>query len=248
MHRFYLPKAKPGDLLTLPDREAHHAANVLRVRRGETVTVLNGIGGEFICTVEDVSKRNVNLGIRESRQVPAPPCQVTLLQAVPKGKLIETIIQKATELGVSRIVPLVTERVISQVDDERAESKREKWQQVAVEAIKQCGQQWLPVVESPISPAEFLARKEPIDLPLFASLQPGSRHPRQYFAAYREKNGAQPRSVCVWVGPEGDFTPGEVEEIISSGTHPITLGRLVLRCDTAALYCLSIINYELQPD
>ncbi|MFN7138635.1 MAG: RsmE family RNA methyltransferase, partial [Limisphaerales bacterium] len=243
---FYLPAAKPETLLNLVDREAHHAANVLRIRKGETVTVLNGAGAEYICEVQDVSKKNVSLTVRERKQTPPLPYQVTLLQAIPKGKLIESIIQKATELGISRIVPLVTERVITNVGDERAEEKREKWQQVAVEAIKQCGQPWLPKVETPVSPKEFLRRNEQFDLPLIASLHGGSQHPRYLFSNYRESHKVNPKTVSLWVGPEGDFTPAEVEQIIAAGVSPITLGPLVLRCETAAIYCLSFVNYELQ--
>ncbi|MBA4149758.1 MAG: 16S rRNA (uracil(1498)-N(3))-methyltransferase [Verrucomicrobia bacterium] len=248
MHRFYLPEAKSETSLTLTEREAHHAANVLRIRKGEIVTVLNGTGAEFLCEAQEVSKRNVTLAIREKKTVAPLPYQLTLLQAVPKGKLMETIIQKATELGVSRIVPLLTERVITQVGDDRAEEKREKWQQVAIEAIKQCGQPWLPKVEAPMTPADFLRRGNNFDLPLIASLQFGSQHPRAFFSNYREMNQRAPKSVCIWVGPEGDFTPAEVEQIIASGVMPITLGRLVLRCETAAIYCLSVISYELQSE
>ncbi len=121
-----------------------------------------------------------------------------------------------------------------------------KWRSVSIEAIKQCGSAWLPQVESPISPNEFLARKEKFDLPLIASLHTGSRHPREYFQAYRNKHQTPPQSLCIWVGPEGDFTPEEVELITSAGNLPISLGRLVLRTETAATYCLSILNYELQ--
>lgn len=248
MHRFYLPEATSETSLTLTEREAHHAANVLRIRKGETVTVLNGVGTEFVCEAQEVSKRNITLAVRQTKTVPALPYQLTLLQAVPKGKLMETIIQKATELGVTRIVPLLTERVITQVGEDKAEVKREKWQQVAIEAIKQCGQTWLPTVEAPVSLKDYLKRQERFDLPMIASLQPGSQHPRRFFSAYARESNKAPQSICIWVGPEGDFTAEEVQEIIGSGVLPITLGRLVLRCETAAIYCLSVISYELQAE
>src|SRR6185437_4024689 len=156
MHRFYLSpteaKARP---LTLAGREAHHALRVLRVRRGDEVTVLDGAGHEFRCTVDNFDRDKVQLAIAETKTIPALPCPITLLQAVPKGKIIESIIQKATELGVARIVPLLTERVVMDVDDKHAARKGEKWQQVAIEAIKQCGAAWLPRVEAPVTPKEF---------------------------------------------------------------------------------------------
>ena len=140
MHRFYLPPEHcAGAALRLDGREAHHALRVLRVKYGEMVAVLDGIGNEFLCTVDHCSRDAVTLSVSLKNFTPAPPCPVTLLVAVPKGKIIEDIIQKAVELGARRIVPLLTERVATHLDAEAAADKREKWQQVAIEAIKQCG-------------------------------------------------------------------------------------------------------------
>lgn len=245
MHRFYLPPdSGDGSVLTLTDREAHHASRVLRLRRGHEATVLDGQGTVKECVVAEVARDTVRLEVRESRLVPAPACSVILLQAVPKGRLIETIIQKAVEIGVRRVVPLLTERVVSDLE-EKAEAKAMQWRQSAVEAIKQCGAPWLPSVDAPVSLPAFLSRGEMFDLSLVASLQPGSRHPREWFDAFRREQDRAPRSVAVWVGPEGDFTKDEVTSIERAGALPITLGSLVLRCDTAALYCLSLVNYEL---
>jgi 16S rRNA (uracil1498-N3)-methyltransferase len=247
MHRFYLTptECKTGPL-TLAGREAHHALHVLRVRRGEHVTVLDGAGREFSCTVENFDRDKVQLAVLETKSAPALPCQITLLQALPKGKIIESIIQKATELGVARIVPLMSERVVTELDEKNAERKAEKWQHIAIESIKQCGEAWLPRVEQPVTPNEFLARKEKFELPLVASLQPGARHPRNYFREFESQHQRRPLSTCIWIGPEGDFTAAEVAAIVSAGAQPITLGKLVLRVETAATYCLSIINYEIQ--
>ena len=246
MHRFYLPPddCKTGPL-TLTGREAHHALRVLRVRRGEHVTVLDGEGGEFLCEVRDYDRDKVQLALVEKKPVFPRPARVTLLQAVPKGKIIESIIQKATELGAACVVPLLTERVISDLGEKSAERKAEKWQLVAVEAIKQCGATWLPKVESPVTLEQFLARGEKFELPLIASLQPGGRHAREIFETFKQSHGRKPESVCVWVGPEGDFTPAEAAAVQAAGALPITLGRLVLRVETAATYCLSILHHEL---
>lgn len=248
MHRFYLPPEQcGGQTLILSGREAHHGADVLRLRRGERVTVLNGVGGESLCEVEQVVRRQVTLRVVERRSLPPLPFQLTLLQALPKGKAFETIIQKATELGAFRLVPLLSERVVAAPEGEKKTAdKIEKWRLIAIESIKQCGSAWLPRIEPPVTPAHFLARKESFELPLVASLHGGARHPREYFAAYRAERGRLPRSLCVWIGPEGDFTPDEVAMITAAGAQPMTLGRLVLRTDTAATYCLAIINYELQ--
>ncbi len=242
MHRFYLPpeSCRGGDLL-LTGREAHHAVSVLRLRPGDSVHILDGAGSEYLCEAARVAKREVALSIREKKSHPAPACRVTLALALPKGKIIESIIQKATELGVFAIAPLLTERVASRLDDEAAAHKAEQWRQVALEAIKQCGQPWLPRVEPPQSLSDYLTRADAADLSLVGSLQGDGRHPREHFAALARP----PASVRVWIGPEGDFTPAELDAIRRSGARPITLGPLVLRVETAAIYTLSIVNYEL---
>jgi 16S rRNA (uracil1498-N3)-methyltransferase len=246
MHRFYLPPSPtPPATLALPEREAHHALQVLRLRPGERVSVLDGAGHEFLCELERCHRHEAGLKLLEKRTFPSLPCRITLLQAIPKGKTFEEIVQKATELGAARIVPLLSERVVVRLSGKEAVQKTAKWRGVAVEAIKQCGAAWLPEVTAPLTPAEFLARREEVELALVGSLQTDSRHPRGYFRAFREEHGRLPRSVCIWIGPEGDFSPGELETIKGGGARPITLGPLVLRTDTAAMYCLAVVNYEM---
>jgi 16S rRNA (uracil1498-N3)-methyltransferase len=246
MRRFYLPPRQcQSDQLTLTGGEARHAAEVLRLRPGEDAAILDGEGREFFCRVEKVERKAIQLKILQTSNSPAPACLITLVQAVPKGKILESIIQKATELGVWRIIPLLSERVATHLEGESVERKAEKWRQTAVEAIKQCGQRWLPRVEPPIPLPALLARAETFDLALIGSLQERARHPREYFLSYESEHRRRPASVVAWIGPEGDFSPGEVEAIEKSGAHPMTLGPLILRSETAAVYTLSIINYEL---
>jgi len=246
MHRFYLPPGSTrGDSLRLDGREAHHALHVLRLKRGELITVLDGIGNEFLCAVENSSANAVTLSVSLKNFTPPLPCSITLLQAVPKGKIIESIIQKAIELGARRIVPLLTVRVVTHLDEEDTADKCKKWQQVAIEAIKQCGAAWLPKIEAPMTIEQYLARKEKFDLSLVGSLQKERRHPRECLSGFQAKHGLLPQSVAIWIGPEGDFTLEELEAIQAAGALPISLGRLVLRVETAAIYCLSILNYEL---
>jgi 16S rRNA (uracil1498-N3)-methyltransferase len=247
LHRFYLPPdqcQQPALLLT--GREAHHALHVLRVRPGDGASVLDGAGQEILCEIQDCARRQIRLRVVERRRRPELPCPITLLQAIPKGRLFESIIQKATELGAARIVPLLTERVVSRLDDEGMAQKTEKWRWVAIEAIKQCGSPWLPRIEAPLTPQQFLARGEEFDLPLIASLEPGSQHARRYFRAFQDTRGRLPTSACVWIGPEGDFTGDETKAITMGGALPISLGPLVLRTETATVYCLSLLSYELQ--
>ena len=249
MHRFYLPPERcAGAALRLEGREAHHALQVLRLQRGELVTVLDGIGNEFLCAVETSSRASLTLSVSLKNFMAAPPCAITLLVGLPKGKIIESIIQKAVELGGQRVVPILSERVVTQLDEEGAESKRDKWQQVAIEAVKQCGAAWLPKIEAPVTIEQFLARQEQFELSLVGSLQKERRHPRDVLREFESKQKRLPQSVGVWIGPEGDFSVNELAAIQNSGALPVSLGRLVLRVETAAVYCLSILNYEFQRD
>ena len=153
MHRFYLPPAQSrDDTLFLTGGEAHHAMHVLRLRQGERVVVLDGAGQELLCEALKPGPHSVQLAVVQRNRVHPLPCQITLLQAVPKGKIIEGIIQKATELGAHRIVPLLSDRVTARLDEESAADKAEKWRTVAIEAIKQCGSAWLPQVASACRP------------------------------------------------------------------------------------------------
>jgi 16S rRNA (uracil1498-N3)-methyltransferase len=246
MHRFHLPPENcRGDSLRLDGREAHHALHVLRLKRGECVTVLDGAGNEFLCDVENAAKDSLTLVVKEKIFHAAPPCLVSLFVAIPKGKIIEDIIQKSVELGVSRVVPLLAERVVTHLDKADVEHKREKWQQVAVEAIKQCGAPWLPKVEAPTSLKEFLLRSETPEFTLVGSLQTERRHPRAWLQEFQKLHGRLPHSAGMWIGPEGDFTLDELRAIENSGAKPVTLGKLTLRVETAAIYCLSFLSYEL---
>jgi 16S rRNA (uracil1498-N3)-methyltransferase len=135
---------------------------------------------------------------------------------------------------------------VAQVAPGDAGAKVDKWRAIAIDSIKQCGCPWLPKIEKPVTPREYMARNEASDLPLIASLQVGARHPREHVEGFQAENCRGPISISIWIGPEGDFTPVESNEILSGGVLPITLGKVVLRSETAAVYCLSTLNYELQ--
>ncbi len=247
MHRFYLPPSQAqGRSVTLSGSEAHHAQHVVRIREKERVVILDGAGQELLCEVEGFSKETVTLNVMQRQSLPALPYRLTLAQAMTKSKTMDLIIQKATELGVHRIVPILSDRSVSQVEPDTAGSKVEKWQATALEALKQCGSPWRPQIEVPQTVQKFVNSGERFDLSLVASLQPGAHHPRQIFQTFRSDRRRRPESICIWVGPEGDFTPAELNAIQQAGALPITLGQLVLRSETAAIYCLSVLNYELQ--
>jgi 16S rRNA (uracil1498-N3)-methyltransferase len=245
LHRFYLPASEcRGDLLRLVGPEARHALRVLRLQPGNPAVVLDGEGNEFHCEVESTSRDSLSLRVRQKRATPPLPCSVTLLVGIPRGKIIESIIQKSVELGARGIVPLLADRVVTRLDWENARHKREQWRQTAIEAMKQCGAPRLPEIETPAKVPDFLARRKTFELQLVGSLQKQRRHPREVFDDFKKAQGRPPRSAAVWIGPEGDFTPDELKMIEDSGARPVSFGGLILRVETAAIYCLSMLNYE----
>jgi 16S rRNA (uracil1498-N3)-methyltransferase len=246
LHRFYLPPPNcREDVLRLDGQEARHALRVLRLQPGDQAIVLDGAGHEFFCEVENASRDSLSLRVKKKNVASPPPCSITLFVGIPRGKIIESIIQKSVELGAAKIVPLLTERVVTRLDTKDAEHKREQWRQTAIEAMKQAGAPWLPEIETPATIEDFLDRKEALDLQLVGSLQKERRHPREVFREYEKAHGRPPRTAAAWIGPEGDFTLDELKKIQDAGALAISLGNLVLRVETAAVCCLSLLNYEL---
>jgi 16S rRNA (uracil1498-N3)-methyltransferase len=245
MHRFFLPSRECAQpVLHLRDAEAHHAAHVLRLRAGEEVIVLDGAGTELTCECLGRGPEGLALKVRRRRIASRLPCHLTLVQALPKSRTMDTIVQKATELGASRIVPVIAERTVVHLDQRGESHKLERWRATILEAAKQCGATWLPELDAPVALAEFIQRREPFDLTLLASLHAGARPPRAVFDGYRSEHKTPPATVALWVGPEGDFTPVESAMICRNRAQPISLGPLTLRSDTAALYGLAVLNHE----
>jgi 16S rRNA (uracil1498-N3)-methyltransferase len=248
MHRFYIsPENWNRGALALTGSEAHHARDVLRMKGGEKLVLFNGQGREI--TAEIVDLTGDEIGLRKLHEAKTPPlrCRIVLAQAIPKGKNMELILQKAVEIGAAEIVPLISDRTVVQVDSESAAQKQSKWQQIAIEAAKQSGQNWLPRVHTPKKLAELFsaAAAESFDLRLIGSLQPDAQLLKKILADYSSEHQHRPGSVLMLVGPEGDFTPAELGLARRHGCQPITLGPIILRVETAAIYCLSILSYEL---
>lgn len=246
MHRFYIPPAFWNlDSLRLDESETHHCVDVLRAKEGDRVVVFNGLGVEATAEITRIGKKCVELRRQQHARSAPLRCDITLGQAIPKGKNMDLIVQKATELGVSAIAPLISERTVTQFDEEEAARKKAKWTGIAIEAAKQCGQNWLPTVHMPVSPKSFFEAGNRFSLMLIASLQADAVHLKQVLEDHRAHYGQTPSSVLILIGPEGDFTPAESALAKSHGCRPVTLGPVVLRTETAALYCLSVLSYEL---
>jgi 16S rRNA (uracil1498-N3)-methyltransferase len=245
---FWVPTTGEFTEISLPPSESHHLVVVNRAHTGDTVVVFDGRGTEWECELLAAKKAGAMLRVRSARKFPALPYKITLAQALPKGGTMDSIIRKATELGATCIVPLETERTQVHLGSDRSERKIEKWQTTALEAAKQCGNPFLPEIAHIQPITTFLDSFRDTDLKLIASLQPGARSLKPVLAAFQHLNARKPKTVAWLVGPEGDFTPKEMSQALAAGFEPITMGPLVLRCETAAIYALSVLSYELQGD
>lgn len=246
MHRFFIKDVHPdSNELLLQGAEAHHALNVIRIRARDRVLVLDGAGAEYLCEVRAADRRTVMLGVIDRRKSPRPAWSVTLVQSVVKNKAMDLIIQKATELGVRTIVPVLCERSVVRITRDEIPDKTSRWQALAIEAIKQCGCPWLPTIETPRPIAAIGDVTSKTELSLVASFRPDAKHLRECFISFASTHNRLPCSVAVVIGPEGDFTDVELRSVLEMGALPVTLGPYVLRSETAAIWCLSAINYEL---
>jgi len=238
MARFFLSPDAWGAQALLGGDEAKHAAQVLRLRAGDRLTVFDGRGRSAGAEVLEVSKNELRLELGQEIQAPRLEPEISLAQAVPKGKTMDLIVQKAVELGVTRIQPLMTRNTVVQVDGEDAPRKSAKWQRVALEACKQCGQDLLPEVLPVRDFAGWVDDAEG-DLKIIASLLPGVRSLRDLL-----REAGVPRRVTLLVGPEGDFSAAEGAAALEAGFLPASLGSIVLRAETAAFFGISAIRYE----
>jgi 16S rRNA (uracil1498-N3)-methyltransferase len=242
---FCLPSVTdPKEIALTPD-ESHHLIAVNRAAPGATVVAFDGRGSEWICELADADKRSARLKVRFAQKARPMPWRITLGQALPLGGAMDSIVRKATEIGVSLIVPIESERTQVHLDQDRSDKKIEKWQTAALEAAKQCGNPWLPEIAPVTSASAFMAAAKGYDLKLIASLQPGAKSLKSVLEQFRASQNRAPKNVLWLIGPEGDFTQAEMSLSRSGGFEPITLGPLVLRCETAAVYALSVLSYEL---
>lgn len=236
---FYLPPAawEPGHLRLTGD-EARHCAQVTRHRAGDHVVVFDGAGRKAEARIDTLGKTEVLLTALKEWQTPPPSRPLTLVQAVTKGDTFEWILEKAVELGVQRLVPVLSDRSIVRLDARDAAKKHEKWQRLVLESCKQCGQAWLPELVPPCSLGSALELVGEGSARLIASLHPQAQ-------PLRDLLPSDARGMAVAIGPEGDFSEAEHQKMVAAGWLPWTLGGLVLRSETAAICALSILSYEL---
>ncbi len=240
MPRFFLPGAagfSVGGELTLPPEDARHIALSLRMAVGETVTVSDGEGRDALCRLERISPASVS--VRVTEVLPGagePPLPIYLYMGYPKGDKIETVIQKAVELGVTAIFPFFSSRCIRRPAEEKNARLGERYNRIAREAAGQCGRSRLPRVGEPLSFPAMLASASAAALPLFCYEGGGTRPISSLLPS-----APPPASVAVIVGSEGGFSPEEAAAAEAAGCRMTGLGNRILRCETAPLFALSCI-------
>lgn len=238
MPRFFV-EAVDGDRSVITGEDARHIARSLRCKIGEELAVCDGIGNDYRCSIADIGDSAVVLEVQECLpSVAEPPIPITLYQAMPKGDKLELIVQKAVELGVHRIVTVITERCVSRPDDKSMAKKLERLSRISLEAAKQSGRGIVPAVEGLLTLDEAIAEMQEQDTAVL------------FYERATEPLGSvlarQSSSIAILVGSEGGFSPEEAERCSKAGLVVCTMGPRILRCETAPMYALSAITYHLE--
>ena len=239
-HRFFTPFQKTDQKAILEDAdEFQHLSKVLRLKKSDEVELINGQGGLARGVIEEIKKASAVINLREVVFSPSPSkVKVTLACAIPKRAKFETIIEKCTELGVDRIVPLITERTEFILDGKKAVKKTERFGRVAMNAAKQCKRLWFPEISAPVLFVEEVKEASSRDAGLLIPWLDGERIP--LIKALAAKAGAA--ELVFFIGPEGDFTPDEVRTAIEAGAIPVSLGENILKVDTAAMAVVALLT------
>ena len=248
MYHFYTDKSNiSGDTITISGDDYNHIRNVLRMKTGEELIICDGEGTDHFARIENYEDGTVRAKVIERRDSEAElPARIYLFQGMPKKDKLEMIIQKAVELGVYEIIPVMTRRVIVRLDDARKEERKlERWRSIAESAAKQSGRGIIPEVHSVLSFKEALGYAAGLETKFIPyenadSSADGMEEARRLI---RELHGQ--KSIGIFIGPEGGFEPDEVESAVAAGFKCISLGRRILRTETAGPALLSVIMFEL---
>lgn len=233
--------------IELSPSESNHLIAANRARVGDPVRAFDGRGNEWDAKVTVANKRHAQLEVISNLYFRPPHYRIALAQALPKGKLFESIIRKATEIGAQKVYPILSHHCESKIDSNKAETKNSKWQAAALEGAKQSGNPHLIEIAEVGKFEYFLENSANYELKLIASLTANATSLKTHIANFKTENQGRYPTSAVWlVGPEGDFSASEYEAAASAGFLPTTLGPNVMRSETAAAHALSITRYELE--
>ena len=240
--RLYLPRPlETGAVCAAAADQARYLKTVLRMREGDPLLVFNGTDWEYEAVIRQLTAERMEMEITGRRALPAAEIHITLCQAIPKAEKMDGIIRHATELGAKRIIPFIAERSVPRWRPEQFSRKRERWQKIAVEASRQCGRSDIPEVGE-IATFERMLRDVPESglrlIPWEEEMKTGIRE------ILRDPARAGLKEFVLVIGPEGGFSTGEIEQARHAGFLSVSLGRRVLRVETASLAVLAILQYE----
>lgn len=244
MHHFFVtPQQISGDKIRVEGGDVNHMKNVLRMKLHEKAEISDGESRTYLCEVEAYEEDVAVLHILEEMEADTEPAsKLYLFQGLPKSDKMELIVQKAVELGVYQVIPVAMKRSVVRLDDKKAAKKADRWNSIAESAAKQAGRSRIPEVTMPLSYNEALKMAEELDVTLLPyELAGGMEVTREVIRQI--KSG---QSVGIFIGPEGGFEPEEVDAAVSMGAKVITLGRRILRTETAGLATLAVLMFELE--
>ncbi len=239
MHRFYVDRVD-GDKISISDAgQLHHLKNVLRLKVNDGVVVFDSEGNEYAGVIDGVNKKQAVIKVTVSKPARSHKMKLTIACAIPKGDRMDDIIDQLTQLGVQRIIPIVTERVVVKLDTAKKEARLKRWRQIAQNAARQSQRNSIPFIEPVTGVVDVISHSLDFSLKLIPNLEGERKSVREVLA------GAAPGDTLVLIGPEGDFTPEEVGLALQEGFIPVSLGDTVLRVATAAVAVASYFKFSL---
>ena len=245
MYHFFVSEEQiNGENAYIEGSDVNHIVNVLRMKTGEELLISVKGDWDYLCKIVDIETERVNLKVLESMEQRELPVNITLLQGIPKSDKLEMIIQKAVELGVSEIIPVKTKRVVVKIDEKKVDTKVNRWNAIAESAAKQSKRSIIPKVSEPMSIDNALEIVKDFGVKLIPYENADGIEKTRKILDSMDKT----KNIAIFIGPEGGFEESEVEKIKDSGFEVITLGKRILRTETAGLALLSNIMIRLEDE
>lgn len=244
MYRFYISEEQiQENEIKIEGSDVNHIRNVLRLEVGDWVVACDGNDRDYVSRIYEIDKDAVLLHVEKVQPTGTElPTRITLFQGIPKKDKMEFIIQKSVELGVYEIVPVMMRRCVVKLDEKKAKKKQERWQGIAQAAAKQCDRGIIPVVHEPVTMEQAIDMARELDYNMIPyELQDGIDNSREIVA-----HACSRESVGIFIGPEGGFEADEVAQAVACGMEAITLGKRILRTETAGMALLSIMMFQMQ--
>lgn len=244
MYRFFVPQENVmGEKIAINGDDVNHIKNVLRMESGEKIVVSCGQGLDYYCIIDVIRENEIELLIEETKAaVTELPVSITLFQALPKQDKMDLVVQKAVELGASEIIPVRTKRCVVKLDEKRAEKKTLRWQAIAESAAKQSGRGIVPQVRDVMNYDKALEYAQKLDMALI----PYELFDDMKSSVEKIEMAAGKNSIGIFIGPEGGFERGEMEQAMERQICPVSLGRRILRTETAGLAILSMLMFLIE--